>query len=792
MSAVKKIKIGGGSFGEKKEFTIEEASKLFDIDDNASSPYSFKFDDSNDHLYFLSNVKGQSNIKNIHYIDINSSNKEIKPLFNYVDNNVELSLEDQLQRERQRVVANGITQFTYHQEHKFFVTAINNQLHKIDISESVTKPVLKEIPGEIYNHRLSSDGKLISYIKEKDIWVTDIKSGKMHRLTQSNDEQHKFRYAGDVGFIYAEEFSRYIGYWWSPVVEKCPQTNKSIYRILYFEEDETNVRDFHISTPDHEGDTTHYKYPLAGDKNSIVKVNLVEFSLSESGDLTELKRTQLFDLKEQFSWLEYYTRAGWLPNGKSVWLQLLDRKQQHQAVTIVPLSKFTSSPSTLPVIIEETTNFWINVVDSIHFFSDSQHLLWSSECNENNRGFRHLSLVQWDSDSFGNVTSKPVTQLLSNEEWMVSGEELFVDETRGLVYFIATKDTCLEQHLYVKSYKNSTSEIQRLTVPQMSHKSIKVSKDFKKIISTYSNHKTPNKTQIFDLVYDQGNKDSYPSLKPLFFISNSGVEESESSSVEKIGSFKVPEIFSFVNSRGIKVYGQYTKPTNFDPSKKHPTVLYVYGGPHVQLVRNTYSYIRQYYANFGFIQIMIDGAGSTNRGLEYEGQIKHKMGVSELQDQIEGIEYLINNNIVPIDRSRIAITGWSYGGYFSLMALSQRPDFFKIAISGAPVTFWEAYNTGYTERYMDTPENNKEGYHSGNVMTFIDGFPEEDNRLVVIHGLQDENVHFSNTSCLIEKLTTSQKPYILKILAKERHGIRNIDNRVYIEAFCVNHLLNNL
>ncbi|KAM9959236.1 hypothetical protein ACTFIR_000302 [Dictyostelium discoideum] len=788
----------------------EEILKLLGEDSGSSAPFSFEFNDSKNHLYFLSNVKDQKNIKNIHYIDMNSDSKEIKPLFNYVDKEVELSIEDQLQRERMRTAANGITQFTFDQKHQFIIAPINNKINKIDIKESITKPIIKEIVGETYNHQISADGKIVSFLKDKDIWITDISTNAMYRITFSNDEKHhKFRYAGDIGFIYAEEFSRYTGYWWSPVVGTCVKTGKPMYTICYLEEDETNVMDYHIPTPDLRGKTTQYKYPLAGEKNSICKVCLVSFVLPTrttfQDSKIEIVKSELFDLKTQFPWAEYITRAGWTPNGHSIYLQLLDRKQQHLALVMVPLHVFaedyssSSSSSSvksipkLPVLIEETTSVWINIEFSFQFLKSIENqLIWSNEQS----GYRHLYLIKWDKN-FTNIQSTPITLSTCNvndNNWMVSSDDIHIDEKRKLVYFTGTKDTCLEQHLYVTRFDKPNCEIKRLSHANFSHRSISISSNFKKFITTYSNISTISKTEVFDLIYnndndyDNDNNDIYPIVKSSFFINDDDDDDDDKD--KKRININVPKIFNFKNSKGVTIYGQYTLPSDYSKDKKYPTVVYVYGGPHVQIVRNQYNYIKQYYTNFGFVQVMIDNVGSANRGLEFESHIREKMGQVEIGDQVEGINYLVDNGIVSIDVNRIAISGWSYGGYNSLMAISQRPDIFKIAVCGAPVSDWRLYNTGYTERYMNVPQDNIDGYKLGDTTHY--SFPTEENRLLLIHGLQDENVHFSNTVYIIDHLTKTQKPYILKTLPNERHGVRNTDNRIYIGLFEINHLLKNL
>ncbi|TNN40873.1 Dipeptidyl peptidase 9 [Liparis tanakae] len=204
-----------------------------------------------------------------------------------------------------------------------------------------------------------------------------------------------------------------------------------------------------------------------------------------------------------------------------------------------------------------------------------------------------------------------------------------------------------------------------------------------------------------------------------------------------------PEIFSFRGKSGFDLYGMLYRPQHLVPGRKHPTVVFVYGGPQVQLVNNSYKgvkYLRlSTLAFLGYAVLVIDGRGSCQRGLKFEGAVKDKMGQVEIEDQVEALNYVAEKYKF-VDLSRVAIHGWSYGGFLSLMGLIHRPDIFKVAIAGAPVTLWMAYDTGYTERYLDTPDKNKKGYEACSVALHVDKLPSEPNRLLILHGFLDENV----------------------------------------------------
>ncbi|KAK3847302.1 MAG: Alpha/Beta hydrolase protein [Linnemannia gamsii] len=196
------------------------------------------------------------------------------------------------------------------------------------------------------------------------------------------------------------------------------------------------------------------------------------------------------------------------------------------------------------------------------------------------------------------------------------------------------------------------------------------------------------------------------------------------------------------------------------------------------MVTNEYKlpkFLRVFLATrLGYAVVMVDGRGSNDRGVEFEGRLQYRMGQIEIRDQVEGLQFLAkpdNGGLVDIDR--VAISGWSYGGYLTLMALAQYPEIFKIAIAGAPVTQWELYNTAYTERYMGLVQENKEGYDKSNLLNCVDRFPDSENRLLIAHGLIDENVHFKNTELLVADLIRNNKPHQIQIYPTERHGLRD-------------------
>ncbi|XP_016419501.1 dipeptidyl peptidase 9-like [Sinocyclocheilus rhinocerous] len=692
------------------------------------------------------------------------------------------SREEELLRERKRLGVFGITSYDYHAQSGLFLFQASNSLFYCRdggqngfIQGAPMKPV--EIKTQCSGIRMDpkispGDPSFIAFINNNDLWVTNIETGEERRLTFChkglNNVKEDPKSAGVATFVIQEEFDRFTGYWWSPAAPEDADGGRTL-QLLYEEVDESEVEVIHVPSPAlEERKADVYRYPRTGNHKHTL-------------------------LKQHKRYLNVPYLNLFLP---SAWAVLLDRSQQKLQLVLLPPALFIAASVEDPqweehveampegvqpfIIYEELTDIWINVHDIFYPFiqttNDKISFLW---VNESQTGFCHLYRIasffqpgchQWSreysptEDDFKCQIEEEVA--LTNGEWEVlarHGSKIWVNEETKLVYFQGTKDTPLEHHLYVVSYE-SPGEIVRLTKPGFSH-SCSVSQNFDMFISHYSNVSTPPCVHVYRLT----GSDSDPLHKePEFWASM----------MEATGcpaDYVPPEIFSFPASSGFRLYGMLYKPHNLKPGKKHPTILFVYGGPQVQLVNNSYKgvkYLRlNTLASLGYAVVVIDGRGSCQRGLKFEGALKNKMGQVEIEDQVEGLQYVAEKYKF-IDTSRVAIHGWSYGGFLSLMGLIHRPNIFKVAIAGAPVTVWMAYDTGYTERYMDVPENNQQGYEAGSVALHVDKLPNEPNRLLILHGFLDENVHFFHTNFLVSQLIRAGKPYQLQIYPNERHSIR--------------------
>ncbi|XP_052459508.1 dipeptidyl peptidase 9 isoform X5 [Carassius gibelio] len=669
------------------------------------------------------------------------------------------SREEELLRERKRLGVFGITSYDYHAQSGLFLFQASNSLfycrdggHNGFIAAPM-KPV--EIKTQCSGIRMDpkiSPGhpSFIAFINNNDLWVTNIETAEERRLTFChkglNNVKEDPKSAGVATFVIQEEFDRFTGYWWSPAAPEDADGGRTL-QLLYEEVDESEVEIIHVPSPAlEERKADVYRYPRTGSKNPQISLKIAKIRTDQHGKIISAQNKELvLPFTTLFPGVEYIARAGWTKDGKFAWAELLDRSQQKLQLVLLPPALFIAASVEDPqweelveampegvqpfIIYEELTDIWINVHDIFYPFiqtsNDKITFLW---VNESQTGFCHLYRItsvlqpgcqQWTrdyspaDDDFRCPIEEEVA--LTSGEWEIlarHGSKIWVNEETKLVYFQGTKDTPLEHHLYVVSYE-SPGDIVRLTKPGFSH-SCSVSQNFDMFISHYSNVSTPPCVHVYKLT----GSDSDPLHKePEFWASM----------MEATGcpaDYVPPEIFSFPASSGFQLYGMLYKPHNLKPGKKHPTILFVYGGPQVQLVNNSYKgvkYLRlNTLASLGYAVVVIDGRGSCQRGLKFEGALKNKM----------------------------------------------------VAVAGAPVTVWMAYDTGYTERYMDVPENNQQGYEAGSVALHVDKLPSEPNRLLILHGFLDENVHFFHTNFLVSQLIRAGKPYQLQIYPNERHSIR--------------------
>jgi hypothetical protein len=812
------------------------------------------------------------------------------------------SIEEKLLKERKRMMLSGITSYEFDNKSRRFVFSSGQSLYYFDddtIDTQKTKcdrrPDRKrqppfvplKIPTNVQACKMDPqinpfNPDLIAFVSEGNIYVANIAAEQEVQLTDvSNREAVN---AGLPSYVIQEEFRRYGGLWWRPHPQDDPDSHEVSYSILYEEVDESMVDVVRITSYD--GSSDEYRFPRPGDRNAVSVLKLATFKYDKRtksvfNPNSVFQSQDLPNLCSVSPDYEYLVRVGW--HSKDVyWVQTLNRKQ-----TRLDLSFFSVNNEFPPQVIlsEVATKYWVNVADVLIFLENQEmkdekitvgsviKFIWTSEQS----GFRHLYKIaveivsenehqssnygthsrfneesdasmegvqEQKSDRKGILTSKCLSKTqLTSGDWEVSDRDVWVDENRRLVYFMATKEIAIEKHLYVVSYETSgdTEEavaqnpIKRLSdsgfyhsyvafdptrsffvniqsnvsVPPFGYISkirdpsdtspspdLSPSRRFRTCSSPAASESTspkrritestsfslPKNTDILEgTTHVFNSKSPLPRFKKLGLIADNSILSSMelpppmttnaslsvmNDQTDLLPGLPKPELFTHTLKSGHLVYGVIFKPEFMENGMKYPCLLDIYGGPEVQVVTNSFKgmrHVRRHlFASEGYVVVAFDCRGSHHRGREFAGHIHHRMGQVEIADQVEVLEWLAQTTGY-IDMKKIAIHGFSYGGYLSLMALAQRPDIFKVAIAGAPVTKWSLYDTGYTERYMDTPLNNPDGYNLGSVLSYIGNFPDEENRLLIIHGLMDENVHFIHSAELINALIRAGKPYQLQV-----------------------------
>ena len=623
-----------------------------------------------------------------------------------------MSREEELLRERTRTRELGVSSYSWARESDLPVLMIPGPTVRV----SVDGEPLRELAGSegALTPTLSPDGTQMSFVRGGELFVIAV-SGQSEATQLTSGAEDGLTH-GLADYIAQEEFGQLRGHCWS-----------KDGRIAYLRVDERHVAPYPIV---HQGSTnvdveTH-RYPFSGDENAHVSLWIADLSSGEHRELT---------LPEEDG---YLVRVAWWPDssdgqrlvsrdGQRLVAQWINRDQNR-----LRLLTFSGSGEAT-VLIDETQEPWVNVADDARGLADGA-FLWSSESS----GFRHLSLRAEDGSEIRTLTSG---------EWIVDGV-IGVDEDSRWVYFSSTRGSPMERR--VERVSLDGGEIQTLSEPGGVH-GASLSRDGKWLAMINSSlGAAPN----ISLVATDGSEQ-----RSLY--------ESEAS-VEQIG-LDAPELRTFSAADGTTLYGALYRPAG---TGLHPLLVAVYGGPHAQTVLDAWGLTvdlrAQYLAQQGYLVLKLDNRGMAGRGLDFEAHLHRQMGTIEVDDQAAAVEQLAIEGLADVDR--VGVYGWSYGGYMTVMSMLRRPDLFKVGVSGAPVSDWDGYDTGYTERYMGTPQNNAEGYREGSLLSHADKL---EGQLLLIHGGVDENVHFRHTARLITALTAADRDYDLLMFPEERHMPRD-------------------
>jgi dipeptidyl-peptidase-4 len=569
--------------------------------------------------------------------------------------------------------------------------------------------------------QLSRDGAHVLFARDGELWTVPTSGAGMPVQLTSGAEDGLSN--GAAEFIAAEELGRSVGAWWS----------HDGRRIAYIQADSRHVADYPIV---HQGSPSpaveHHRYPFAGDRNATLRLGVIPRA---GGDTLWLDTAAERDA--------YIARVAWRPSG-ALTVEVLSRDQHDLEVLEFDVDGRKS------VLRSEHSEPWYNLGDETRYL-DSGEVLFSSE----RTGFRHLYLRSADGRE----------QAVTSGEWLVT-RLVELDERGRRAWFEATRESPLERHVYRVSLDGG--EIEQLTRGPGFHGAV-VSPDHRSWVEFYSSCET---APVVRLRRFDGSGDSV-------LFDNGGM------SAASLG-LQVPELTEIPAADGTPMHAALYTPPDSAAGQRRPLIVSVYGGPHAQMVGNqwglTVDLRAQYLAQNGYVVLKLDNRGSAGRGLAFEAALANRFGTVEVEDQVAAVEALAARGIV--DRDRVGIYGWSYGGYMTAMAMLRRPDLFKVGVAGAPVADWDGYDTGYTERYMGTPEANPDGYRDGSLLTHASQLA---GKLLLVHGGVDENVHFRHTARFIVALTNEQKPYDLLLFPEERHMPRDAAGLEYMERRLVDY-----
>jgi dipeptidyl-peptidase-4 len=659
-----------------------------------------------------------------------------------------ISREEELRRERTRTRELGITDFQVapQAETLTILVSLGGWLYLKQGERHFRK--LDGTEGAL-NARLSPDGQRVAFVRQNNLYVLEL-SGEAGPQALTADTAEGIT-NGLAEYIAQEEMHRLEGFWWSPdsrriAFERVDNRHIPIYPIL------------HQGQSAGTGEIEEHRYPFTGEANDKVELGVIYLPAPGAGKAAPATYWLNLNLRrsgaERPAPLEdgYLARVAWQPEGQVI-AQLESRDQQS-----LKLVTYDPEEGSFQVMLEEQNRPWINLHDLTYFLKSGETLLGSERT-----GFRHLYL-------FNHGETRPLT----SGDWLVTDVNR-VDEQNRAVYFTATKDSPLERHLYRVSLDGG--EIARLTGEAGWHIT-EVSPDGTWVVDRFSSLENPVRVTLNRIT----NGRTLEKVATLY--------EDSSVSPAALG-LKPPELVNFPAEDGTLLYGAIYHPANAAAAQPFPLIVSVYGGPSAQRVQNNWDLTvdmrAQYLAQQGFIVFRVDNRGSASRGLAFEGVLYKRFGEIELQDQITGVTFLTDRGLA--DPERVGIFGWSYGGYMTLIALLKAPGIFKVGVSGAPVTFFEAYDTHYTERYLSTPQSNPEGYRLTSVLPLVGNLQ---GKLFLVHGLVDENVHFRNSAALIERLAEENKRFDLLVFPEERHMPRKPANLLYLEQRVTDYFKENL
>jgi dipeptidyl-peptidase-4 len=576
--------------------------------------------------------------------------------------------------------------------------------------------------------RFSPDGNRIAFVRANNLFVYDIARQTEKQVTRDGSETVL---NGTLSWVYWEElFGREdIGYWWSGDSQAI-----AFYRT---DESPVNTISFVDFTPEAPR-VIRQRYPKAGSSNPLVRLGIVE---------VEAENPQPVWLDSSEIAYEYLARVKWLPGSRRLAVQTLNREQ-----TRLDLYFLDRGTGEAQRVLTETDPASINIHDDLVFLGDGRHFLWSSERD----GYAHLYRYTTEGVLVNQITKGNWSVRWSGGSW-VGGAVQAVDEKAGWVYFTALEKSSVERHLY--RTRLDGSGLERVSREDGAHR-IALREDGRFYLDEYSNSNTP------------------PSLS-LHRADGSRVSVLAAPRTDLLAGFDLQysAYFTVPAGDGFPMPAQILKPKDFDPTRKYPVILYVYGGPSSPTVSDAWPpdiFFDNILLRNGFLVMRVDNRSATAISKTLEATIQKQMyGTHELEDLLAGVRWLKSQPYV--DPERVGIWGWSGGGTFTLLAMTRSTEF-KAGIAGAPVTDWHYYDTAWTEKTMKRPQENPQGYDETSLTKRA---KDLHGRLLIIHGTYDDNVHPQNTWHFVDELIKAGKMFDMMIYPMRKHSFTDRPARIH-------------
>jgi len=622
-----------------------------------------------------------------------------------------------------------------------------------DLKRETLTPVSARDKGFQMFAKFNPAGDQVAFVRDRNLLVVDLKTMAERPLTADGAEGSLIN--GTFDWVYEEEFGLRDGWRWSP----------DGTRIAFFKLDESATRDFFMTELRAQyPEAVSFRYPKAGEANSEVQVGVINVATGETTFLDTDTWNEGGDVHE------YVARMGWTPESdgaSQVWMFRLNRDQNQLDLL------YGDASAGVEAVLREEEDAWIDAGDDkLTFLEDGEHFVWQSETS----GYNHLYLYKNDGTLVAPITSGP---------WDVTAFH-GIDEAAGTAYFTAAIDSPLERHLYsihldlAEDTGTTPATPVRITQEPGMH-SINMSSDLRYYIDTYSSATTP---PVVTLHRADGH-----AIKVL---------ESNEALIEALADYALPapEFTTVPAADGTPLNAWMIKPGDFDPDRAYPLLMYVYGGPGSQTVSDNWGGARYLWHAYlaeelGVIVASVDNRGTGARGKAFKSITYKNLGQIEAADQIDAARHF--GSLPYVDAGRIGIWGWSYGGYMTLMAMlyGDGPDTFKLGVSVAPVTDWRLYDTIYTERYMSTPQKNEAGYEKGAPRTYAERMKDHQ-KLLIVHGDFDDNVHFQNAAQMADALQAAGKQFSFMMYPGRNHGIFGGNTRLHLFKLITDFLGENL